>query len=221
LKGGAAELNHAHMDAGSFVLEAGGVRWAVDLGSQSYESLESKGVDLWNKRQDSQRWTVYRLNNFSHNTLTLGGRPHRVAGHAALRAIPDGAVVDLTPVFAGQATRVERTFRLQSGRRVLIADELRGLAPASPVRWQMATRAKVSLDGRIATLRQDGRTLTVEVLAPATAAFQVQPASAPADDYNAPNPGVQLLSLTVPAPADGALALQVLLTPVDPLPPKS
>ncbi|MDI1250374.1 MAG: heparinase II/III family protein [Lacunisphaera sp.] len=220
LKGGAAELNHAHMDAGSFVLEADGVRWAVDLGAQSYESLESKGVDLWNRKQDSQRWTVYRLNNFSHNTLTLGGRPHRVAGHATLRAIPDGAVVDLTPVFAGQATHVERTFRLQSGRRVLIADELRGLTPASLVRWQLATRATVSLDGRTATLRQDGRTLTVEVLAPASAAFAVQPAEPPADGYNAPNPGVQLLTFTVPAPADGNLGLEVLLTPGNPLPPK-
>lgn len=215
LKGGAAELNHAHMDAGSFVLEAGGVRWAVDLGAQSYESLESKGVDLWNRRQDSQRWTVYRLNNFSHNTLTLGGRLHRVDGHASLRGFSPGAddaVVDLTPVFAGSAARVARTFSLPAGPAVLIADELRGLAPATPVRWQLATRAAVGLAGRTATLRQDGRTLTVEVLAPMSAAFQVQPASAPADDYNAPNPGVQLLTLTVPAPADGALDLQVRLT---------
>jgi hypothetical protein len=203
------------MDAGSFVLEAGGVRWAVDLGAQNYESLEARGVDLWNKQQDSQRWTVYRLNNFSHNTLTLGGRLHRVDGHASLRGFSPGvddAVVDLTPVFAGQAARVARTFSLQAGPAVLIADELRGLPPATPVRWQLATRAAVSLAGRTATLRQDGRTLTVEVLAPASAAFQVQPASAPAHDYNAPNPGVQLLSLTAPAPADGALDLQVRLT---------
>jgi hypothetical protein len=39
LKGGSAGLNHAHMDAGSFVLEADGVRWACDLGMQDYESL--------------------------------------------------------------------------------------------------------------------------------------------------------------------------------------
>jgi len=213
LKGGAAELNHAHMDAGSFVLEAGGVRWAVDLGAQDYESLESKGVNLWNRKQDSQRWTVYRLNNFSHNTLTLGGQLHRVEGHAALRGLSDGAVVDLTPVFAGQAAHVRRSFRLQPAARVLIEDEMSGLAPGLAVRWQMATRADITLNGRIATLRQDGRTLTVEALAPATATFQVQPANPPADAYNALNPGVQLLFLTVPAPADGTLNLQVALTP--------
>ena len=217
LKGGAGELNHAHLDAGSFVLEAGGVRWAIDLGMQEYESLESKGVDLWNKKQDSPRWTVYRLNNFSHNTLTLGGGLHRVDGHAAVRGFSAGAsgaraVVDLSPVFAGQAAAVQRTFEVQAGPRVLIRDELHGVAPGLPVRWQMATRAAISLNGRTATLRQDGKTLHVAVLAPAEAAFQVQPAAPPADNFNAPNPGVQLLFLTVPAPAGGAVDLQVSLT---------
>ena len=37
--GGPASANHNHMDAGSFVYERGGVRWAIDLGLQSYHSL--------------------------------------------------------------------------------------------------------------------------------------------------------------------------------------
>ena len=213
-KAGAAELNHGHMDAGSFVLEADGVRWAIDLGMQDYESLESKGVDLWNKKQDSPRWTVYRLNNFSHNTLTLDGRLHRVDGHATLRGWTgdEPAVVDLTPVFAGQATAAARRFAVGAGRQVVITDELRGLAPGTSVRWQMATRAKVTLDGATATLRQDGRTLIVAASSPA-ATFTVAPAEPPPDAYNARNPGVQLLSFAVTAPADGTLTLQVTLTP--------
>ena len=43
IKGGTASANHAHMDAGSFVFEAQGVRWAQDLGMQEYYSLEKKG----------------------------------------------------------------------------------------------------------------------------------------------------------------------------------
>jgi len=214
-KAGAAELNHGHMDAGSFVLEADGVRWAVDLGMQDYESLESKGVDLWNRKQDSQRWTVYRLNNFSHNTLTLDGRLHKVDGHATLRGwAGDGpAVVDLTPVFAGQAGTVTRRFSVGANRQVVITDELHGLAPGTAVRWQMATRADVSLAGATATLRQDGRSLTVVAGPSAAAAFTVAPAEPPPDTYNARNPGVQLLSFTATAPADGTLTLQVTLTP--------
>ena len=43
-KAGSPSVNHGHMDIGSFIAEANGVRWAVDLGSQNYESLESKGM---------------------------------------------------------------------------------------------------------------------------------------------------------------------------------
>lgn len=45
IKGGTASANHAHMDAGSFVFEAQGVRWAQDLGMQEYYSLERKAYD--------------------------------------------------------------------------------------------------------------------------------------------------------------------------------
>ena len=73
-KGGSPGTNHAHMDVGSFVVDMQGVRWAVDLGGQGYHGLESRGVDLWNRGQDSERWTVFRLNNFGHKHAG-GGRP--------------------------------------------------------------------------------------------------------------------------------------------------
>ena len=69
IKGGTASANHAHMDAGSFVFEAQGVRWAQDLGMQEYYSLEKEGVRLRNGDQDGQRWDVFRYNNFVHNTF--------------------------------------------------------------------------------------------------------------------------------------------------------
>ena len=69
LKAGSPYGNHSHMDIGSFVMSADGVRWAVDLGSQGYNSLESVGVDLWNYDQDGGRWTVYRPVSYTHLTL--------------------------------------------------------------------------------------------------------------------------------------------------------
>ncbi|HBC86960.1 MAG TPA: hypothetical protein DCZ94_08410, partial [Lentisphaeria bacterium] len=71
MKGGSPSTSHAHMDIGSFVMDADGVRWAEDLGMQGYESLESKGVGLWKNAQDGGRWTVFRLNNRGHNTLVV------------------------------------------------------------------------------------------------------------------------------------------------------
>jgi hypothetical protein len=74
IKGGSPATSHAHMDIGTFVMDADGVRWADDLGSQDYNSLESKGVDLWGKGQDSGRWKVFRLGTSAHNVLMVDGQ---------------------------------------------------------------------------------------------------------------------------------------------------
>lgn len=220
LKGGAANLNHAHMDAGSFVLERDGARWARDLGLQEYESLESKGVDLWNRRQDSQRWQVFRLNNHSHNTLSIDGRLHRVDGPARIVAFSDAAaapfaVVDLSAVFAGQAERALRGFKVIGGRAVLVQDELRGLKAGASVRWAMLTGADVEIAGDRATLRENGRVLEARLLAPA-ASFTVIPAEPPQDSFNAPNPGRRILTVTFAPAADGTLRIAVLLGEASP-----
>ena len=218
LKGGAANFNHAHMDAGSFVLECDGVRWARDLGLQDYESLESRGVDLWNRRQDSQRWQVFRLNNRSHNTLTINGQLHRVDGEARITGFSDAAknpcaIVDLTPVFAGQASRVLRGFRVQHEREVIVQDELAGLNPGTDVRWAMATGADILVEdgGTRAILSERARRLEVRLLAPAAAKLAVIDAAPPDNGFNAPNPGRRMLVVHVVAPTDGTLTIAVWL----------
>jgi len=216
-KGGAASLSHGHMDAGSFVLDSDGVRWAVDLGRQDYLSLESKGVDLWNGSQHGGRWTVFRLNNFSHNTLTIGDQLHWVDGHARItefdeKPIPR-ATVDLSPVFAGQAERVIRSFELSETRTVSIQDELTGVVPGTKVRWAMATRATVEIAGTRALLKQDGKMLEARLVSPAYATFEVIPADPPVDDFNAPNPNTRILLVNVTAPESGKVKLKVTLQP--------
>ncbi len=111
IKGGRAGSNHAHMDAGSFIYEYDGVRWAVDLGQHDYNRLEQAGVDLWNMKRDSPRWEIFRIGPDSHNTLMFNGNRHDVDGQAEIIRHFDaprrkGAVVDLTPTFAGDARRV-------------------------------------------------------------------------------------------------------------------
>ncbi|HEY0967974.1 MAG TPA: heparinase II/III family protein [Opitutaceae bacterium] len=220
LKGGSANLNHAHMDVGSFVYEADGVRWADDLGMQNYESLESKGIALFGRTQDAQRWTVFRLNNRSHNTLTIDDQLHRVEGVAKIRsfsadAADAHAIVDLSPAFAGQAMRVERGFRWLPQGAVLVQDEVRGAKPGANIRWALVTRADVHLsaDGRGATLLRGGKRLEVQLVGPASARFAVIPADPPADNFNAPNPGRRILIINHPASASGEADLAVWLKP--------
>ncbi|MGA2541089.1 MAG: heparinase II/III family protein [Verrucomicrobiota bacterium] len=218
-KGGSASLAHAHMDAGSFVLDAGGVRWACDLGAQDYYSIESKGWDLFNMQQNSDRWRVYRLNNFSHNTLTLGGALHNVAGDARITAFTtNSATVDLSKIFAGQAGSVLRHFSLGKNNAVVVCDDIAAAKPALSVRWQMVTRAAISVDDNQATLRQNGRVLSAKILAPAGARFEVAPAQPPDDGVNAPNPNTGILAVNAVVPATGSLALEIQLQPASPPP---
>ena len=73
IKGGSPGVSHGHMDVGSFVLDAEGLRWAVDLGPESYHKIESRGMNLWGRSQDAERWRIFRYNNLSHNTLVVNG----------------------------------------------------------------------------------------------------------------------------------------------------
>lgn len=212
-KGGRPDLSHGHMDAGSFILEADGVRWAVELGAQSYHSLESKGIRLWDDRQNGQRWSVFRLNNRSHNTLTINDQLHRVEGEGRFTDFgPTGAELDLSAVFKGEAKAAKRSFEVK-GRQVTVRDQLKGLKPGSTVRWAMATRAQVEIEGSRAILRQAGKTLEAELGKGSDAEFAVIPADPPADGFNAPNPGVSLLVARAQAPETGEMQLEVVLKP--------
>ncbi|BCM93621.1 hypothetical protein IAD21_05512 [Abditibacteriota bacterium] len=222
LKGGKASNSHGHMDAGSFVFESDGVRWARDLGMQDYLSLESRGVDLWNSKQDGGRWNVFRLGPFSHNTLTINGQLHQTNGNAKItnfssgdlpnKATTTGAIVDLTPVFAGQASRVTRGFSFDAGKRLLIKDELEGLKEGDKVRWAMVTNAQIAIspEGNQATLTQDGKTLGVHLNGDTR--FEIVPAQG-THDYDQTNPNAQILIFTATAPASGNLNWSVSLSP--------
>lgn len=216
-KGGSASINHGHMDAGSFVLEASGVRWASDLGKQDYLSIESKGWTLWSTAQESDRWRVYRLNNFSHNTLTLGGQLHAVKGDARITTFTaNSATVDLSEIFSGQAGSVIRSFSVGDHKTVLVRDQIAEAQPDLSVRWQMLTHASISVASGHATLTLDGRELTAKILSPAGANFEITTAQPPEDGVNQPNPNVRILAVNTKVPASGNLTIEIELRPNPP-----
>ena len=217
LKGGRASNSHGHMDAGSFVFESDGVRWARDLGSQSYESLESKGVALWDKAQQGERWRIFRLGPLSHNTLTINGQLHDAHAHAPIARFGAGenagAVVDLSAVFKEQAKRVTRGFLFRAGQDVTIRDELQGLKTGDVARFALVTRAQIAIsaDGQSATLTAQGQKLTAK-LAATNGKWEVIDARG-AQSYDAENPDTRILIANFSAPASGALSWTVTLTP--------
>ena len=218
LKGGSPSVNHAHLDAGSFVMEADGVRWAMDFGMQDYNSLETKGVDLWNKAQNSQRWQVFRYGNQAHNTLTVNDGLQNVEGYAPLvssSANPQfmNAVTNLTDLYKGSLKSANRGVAIVNGAYVVVRDELETTAKPTTVRWTMLTSAHVTLTGgNRAELTQDGKKLVVQVQEPNDATLKTW-STDPPHDYDAPNPGTTLLGFEIAMPASAKGVLTVLLTP--------
>jgi hypothetical protein len=209
IKGGGAAHNHAHMDAGSFVLDWDGVRWAKDLGLQDYNGLEQQGVDLWNMRQESPRWKVFRLGSAAHNTLTAAGAPHNVRGMASL-AVQAGqeARIDLSPVFLpGQLRSATRTARL-GAQGVTLRDVVAGAQPGLVLRWAMVTEAAVTLGEQQARLQLRDKQLLLQFFG-TPVVLEVQDISRPNSPLDSPNPNTRQLLAYGPAAADGSWSLEV------------
>jgi len=198
LKAGSNRVNHSHLDLGSFVLEARGVRWAVDLGADNYNLPAYFGRN---------RWTYYRLRAEGHNTLVIGGGkgPDQDPNAEARITAFSGdfpklfAVADLTPAYAGKALSVKRGVALKAGRFVL-QDEIRLRAPEN-VWWFLHTKAKAqpSKGGRTVLLSQGGKILAVRLTSPKQAAFSIMPArplpGSPDPKGQAKNHGIRKLAL--------------------------
>ena len=202
------------MDVGSFALDALGVRWAGDLGMQSYDGLEKSGIKLWQMGEGSTRWSVFRLSAASHGVLTVDGQPQRLSGNASIVShTATRTVVNTSSAYTGQLAAVRRGVALLPDRSVLIQDEITGgTAPTALVRWAMLTPASVTVAGSTATLSRDGKTLALRVLEPAGVTVETYSTEPPAA-HDAPNPGTVLVGFRVPVSAGSSVTLRVLLVP--------
>jgi hypothetical protein len=216
-KTGSPSVNHAHMDVGSFIMEADGVRWASDFGMQNYESLESKGIALWGRDQNAQRWTIFRLNNKAHNTLTINDQLQNVKGYARIDRFSDRpnftyAISDLSTIYSGQLDSVRRGVAIVDQHFVVISDELiAGNEPAT-VRWTMMTTATPVLNEKSIVLKKDGKMLILKVNSSASVSMKTW-TTAPTNDYDAANPGTSLVGFEIKLEPNQHQAIQVLLIP--------
>lgn len=209
-KGGDNKANHAHLDLGTFVLDALGQRWAIDLGGDEYNLPEYFG---------KLRWTYYRLRTEGHNTLLLDNQnqdPKAAAPLLAFHSTPAGgyAVADLSAAYTPSgATRVHRGIALLPGRRqILVQDEIMAAKPVEIV-WGMHTKATIAInpnDAHLATLTQGGATLQARLLEPAAASFAALDVNIPPPQH--PSPGVHELLVHLPGKV-ATTRIVVLLTP--------
>ena len=215
-KAGSPSINHGHMDVGSFVMEANGVRWASDFGKEDYPLLESNKVDLWNLNQNSQRWKIFRYSNFAHNTLTFNDSLQSVSGVAKIdgySTAPDCMSVssDLSSVYKGQVKKVLRTISIIKSDTVTITDEIESLK-ATTVRWTMLTEAIPTLleSENAIELKKSGKSLMIKVLSSNDITLKRWSTHSP-HPYDSSNEGNSLIGFESHIAAGSKVVIKVLL----------
>ena len=194
-KAGSPYVNHGHMDVGSFIFEADGVRWAYDFGTEDYNRLETKGVNLWDRTDESQRWDVFRYQTTSHNTLCFNDKPQAVNEFADINDIVNNSDVmsvmsDLSELYKKQIPSVKRAVSMVDKKYVVIQDQLKTSDQFTKVRWNILTEAdKITFTSdHTAELEKDGKKLFIKVNSPVPIRFYKQETT-PTNTYDSPNQG--------------------------------
>ena len=218
IKGGSPSLSHAHMDAGSFVMDADGVRWAMDPGKHDYNILESAGMDIWNRDQNSDRWKVFRHSNFSHNTLVVNDDLQNAEGYGIIvKNNPSdqfrGTVADISSNYAGQLKSAFRGIAIVENDYVIIRDELLNTSAPGKVRWAMLTHDSIQImDGHNAVIHKDQKELLFKIIEPAEATIQ-NFSTKPKLGIEEGNPGTTLIGFEIKMDANEEKTFVIVLIP--------
>lgn len=194
IKGGDNSRPGGQLDLGTFVLDAGGVRWGVDLGTESDRALKN--------RFDPKKFEMYRESTLGQNTWRFTGaaveddkdkKKPAPKGKAPVPEAPKGSqpldataqivafsstperglvIVDLSDAYSQRAKDFKRGVMMVRGANpyVVMQDELL-IKNASSPDWIMHTRAEVTTEGNKAILKSGNSTLTMTVIAPSGASI--------------------------------------------------
>ncbi len=174
VKGGENEDTTAQLDIGSFVLEAGGQRWGLELGA---ENDKAPGFEVKPGADRAKRFDLYLENTLGQNTLVIDGNQQEFDAKAAVllgASTPERglAVVDMTKAYSKPAKDVHRGVMVVRGAKpyIVVQDDLLMKNTGSIV-WSMHTKAEISATGTTAKLSLGGKTLVATIVSPASATF--------------------------------------------------
>jgi len=202
LKAGSNQVGHGNLDLGTFVLDALGVRWAVELGQDDYNLPGYFD-------QEDQRWDYYRTRAEGQNTLVINPSQDPDQNIEAMTKIvrfdsqPQAAfaIANLTPAYSPQARQVKRGIALRKNRQqVLLQDEIKADTDVD-VLWFMHTKADIEIakNGKSAMLSQDGVRLWAELLDPKDLRFTIIEAkplpTSPVASGQTENEGIKKLAI--------------------------
>lgn len=142
IKAGDTVYAHSHLDAGSFVFDALGSRWAYDFGQDDY--------NLYYKYNS---WDVFRLRAESHNTLLINPdeEPGYVLGSRAdvisYDSKPRGVItkINMTPLYGSDVLAAKRGYFFTDERRSLVVRDEVTFPKQSDAYWLMYISADAQI----------------------------------------------------------------------------
>lgn len=221
VKGGDNRDLHAQLDIGSFVLEADGVRWGLELGA---ENDRVPGTDVKPGMDRTKRYQLFLEGTAGQNTLSLGENQEMDARAGVLlgQSTPEQglAVVDMTKAYDKLAKDVQRGVMVVRGEApyLVIQDDL-NVKNSKNLVWSMMTKAEIAPDGASAVLTLNNKKLLATIVSPKGATFSIgdppekvsEQARTVGKDKDGRGEGVKILQATV-ADAKGPVSLCITFT---------
>ena len=176
--GGPVHAGHGNLDVGTFIIDAIGERWAMDLGKEDYN------IDGYSPQTE---YTFYKKKTEGHNCLVFNPDASYEQDVNATAEIvefdtnPQGgyAIMDLTDAYKFKGVNsTKRGYMLFDNRsRVKIQDEFTADLPTE-VYWFMHTTADIEVqpDGRSAILTINDKQLWAGISGDSRATFSVMDA---------------------------------------------
>lgn len=229
IKAGRCNFSHGHMDVGSFVYDAYGVRWSADLGLQSYGTIENYNYDkskypggaFGSYAQDAFRWGVFRYNNYNHSTITVNDALHLVTGRADIDETIDGDGrrgfrCDLTSIVSDQCKAAERTVCIVDDRDLEVTDVIEAKYNLqAQLRWTMVTKAQPTVEeGRI-VLRSGDKTMYLTVTAEKGTKVEYKTWTTKGEVWDADNSGYYEAGFTAKVTSGKTETFTTRLSPVE------
>lgn len=218
LKGGSASLRGAQMDVGSFIVEAQGERWGIDLGEQNIDSLVTAGVDMHDTGPNAARWLVFRNSNGAHNTLATNYLPQSTSGYAPIISSSEqpsflNAITDLKEIYSEALVSAKRGVAIIDNQYMVVQDEVETGEKETVLRWAMVTAAQVQIinDNQV-LLQQSDKRLGLVVDSAAEVKIQTW-STGPRYEYDSTNPGTLLVGFEAKIPANTKQSWRVRLIP--------
>lgn len=165
IKGGFNDSTHGNLDAGTFVLDALGERWAYELGSDNYNQ------GYYFTKENGMRYKLYFCSTQGQNVLALNPMSELGQEQFGFPKVvdfvskPKGgySIIDMSSAYGNKVSEARRGLKVDHDRtQVVVQDEL-NLKNKTDLWWFMQTKAAIELspNAKQAVLTMNGKIMYV------------------------------------------------------------